>query len=86
MKALVCRGPGKKQLEDMPKLVPREATDALVRINKTTICGTDLHILKDDRVLISCITACGNSSLITLRSMTPSRPMIRLAMPGGNAL
>ena len=75
----------------MPKPVRREATDAVVRMTKTTICGTDLHILKGDlpsvtaerilghegigvieevgtgvsrfrrgdRVLISCITACG---------------------------
>ena len=91
MKALVYRGPGKKQLENMAKPGLREATDAVVRMVKTTICGTDLHILKGDlptvavgrilghegigvidevgtgvsrfrkgdRVLISCITACG---------------------------
>src|SRR5471032_1877134 len=91
MKALVYHGPGKKNLEDVPKPALREATDAVVRVTKTTICGTDLHILKGDlpsvapgrilghegigvmeeagagvsrfrqgdRVLISCITACG---------------------------
>lgn len=91
MKALVYHGPDKKRLEDMPMPVLQEATDALVRITRTTICGTDLHILKGDvptagegrilghegigvveeagagvtrfhkgdRVLISCITACG---------------------------
>src|SRR5471032_850420 len=91
MKALVYHGPGKKNLEDVPKPALREATDAVVRITKTTIFGTDLHILKGDlpsvtagrilghegigvideagagvtrfhrgdRVLISCITACG---------------------------
>ena len=91
MKALVYHGPGKKKLEDVPKPALREATDAVVRMTKTTICGTDLHILKGDvatvaegrvlghegigvieeigtgvscfhkgdRVLISCITACG---------------------------
>jgi alcohol dehydrogenase len=48
MKALVYRGPGKKQLEEMPKPALREATDAVVRMTKTTICGTDLHILKGD--------------------------------------
>jgi alcohol dehydrogenase len=91
MKALVYQGPRKKALED--RAVPEIAspTDAIVRITKTTICGTDLHILKGDvptcepgrilghegvgiidkvgggvtafhagdRVLISCITACG---------------------------
>jgi alcohol dehydrogenase len=48
MKALVYLGPGKKQLQDMPMPTLREATDAVVRITKTTICGTDLHILKGD--------------------------------------
>jgi len=48
MKALVYHGPGKKLLEDMPKPTLREASDALVRITKTSICGTDLHILKGD--------------------------------------
>ena len=91
MKALVYRGPGKKALEDRAKPAITAATDAIVRIVKTTICGTDLHILKGDvptcepgrilghegvgvidkvgpavttfkpgdRVLISCISACG---------------------------
>jgi alcohol dehydrogenase len=91
MKALVYRGPGKKTLEDHPKPDISVPTDAIVKITKTTICGTDLHILKGDlptcepgrilghegvgvvekigaavtafkpgdRVLISCVTACG---------------------------
>jgi alcohol dehydrogenase len=91
MKALVYHGPGQKKLDDLPKPALQEPTDAVVRITKTTICGTDLHILKGDvptvaegrvlghegigvivetgsgvtqfhrgdRVLISCITACG---------------------------
>jgi alcohol dehydrogenase len=91
MKALVYHGPGEKSLDERPKPAPRDPGDAIVRITKTTICGTDLHILKGDvatcapgrilghegvgvietvgagvtafkagdRVLISCITACG---------------------------
>src|ERR1700689_1843665 len=91
MKAFVYRGPGKKALEDRPKPEITAPTDAIVKIVKTTICGTDLHILKcdvptcqpgrilghegvgiidavgpavtafkpGDRVLISCISACG---------------------------
>jgi alcohol dehydrogenase len=48
MKALIYNGPGKKALENRP--IPRidAATDAVVKILKTTICGTDLHILKGD--------------------------------------
>jgi alcohol dehydrogenase len=91
MKALVYLGPVKKALEERPKPEITAPTDAIVKITKTTICGTDLHILKGDvpscqpgrilghegvgivdkagsavtafrpgdRVLISCISACG---------------------------
>jgi alcohol dehydrogenase len=91
MKALVYSGPGSKSLEDRAKPEVKLPGDAIVKIVKTTICGTDLHILKGDvatckpgtvlghegvgvidavgpgvttfkagdRVLISCITACG---------------------------
>ena len=43
MKALIYRGPGKKALEDHPKPDIAAATDAIVKMTKTTICGTDLH-------------------------------------------
>ena len=91
MKALVYHGPGQKAWEDVPKPAISSDTDAIVRVDATTICGTDLHILKGDvpavtdgrilgheavgtvdavgagvktvkvgdRVLVSCITACG---------------------------
>lgn len=91
MKALVYLGPGRKALEERPIPDIKAPTDAVVKIAKTTICGTDLHILKGDvptcepgrilghegvgrvektgpgvttfkpgdRVLISCISACG---------------------------
>jgi alcohol dehydrogenase len=48
MKALVYEGPGKKAWKDMPPPRIRKPTDAIVRIDTTTICGTDLHILKGD--------------------------------------
>ena len=48
MKALVYHGPGQRALDDMPKPEIRSATDAIVRITRTTICGTDLHIMKGD--------------------------------------
>ena len=91
MQALVYHGPGHKRLDDRPKPTLAGPTDAIVRVTRTTICGTDLHILKGDvpavtdgrilgheavgtvetvgagvknvkvgdRVLVSCITACG---------------------------
>ncbi len=48
MKALVYLGPGKRVLADRPRPVVELATDAVVKITHTTICGTDLHILKGD--------------------------------------
>src|SRR5450631_226660 len=48
MQALVYQGPGKKALESRPKPDITAPTDAIVKITKTTICGTDLHILKGD--------------------------------------
>jgi alcohol dehydrogenase len=91
MKALVYHGPGQKAWEEVEKPTIRDDTDAIVRVDAVTICGTDLHILKGDvpavtdgrilgheavgtvesvgsgvktvrpgdRVLVSCITACG---------------------------
>jgi alcohol dehydrogenase len=48
MKALVYNGPNKLALENRQKPDLIEPTDAIVRITTTTICGTDLHILKGD--------------------------------------
>lgn len=48
MKAFVYLGIGKKTLEDRPMPEIIAPTDAIVRVTKTTICGTDLHILKGD--------------------------------------
>src|SRR5579859_3217284 len=91
MHALVYHGPGQKAWEEVPKPTLLDDTDAIVRVDVTTICGSDLHILKGDvaevtdgrilgheavgtveevgssvknlrvgdRVLVSCITACG---------------------------
>ncbi len=48
MNALVYQGPGEKSWKSVPVPVLRAPTDAIVKIVKTTICGTDLHILKGD--------------------------------------
>jgi len=48
MKALVYHGVGKKAWEEKPKPTINKTTDAVVKILKTTICGTDLHIMKGD--------------------------------------
>ncbi|GHE55783.1 zinc-dependent alcohol dehydrogenase family protein [Streptomyces capitiformicae] len=91
MKGLVFHGPGQSSWQEVPDPGVKDATDAIVRVEAVTICGTDLHILKGDvpevrsgtvlgheavgevvevgsdvrtvrpgdRVLVSCITACG---------------------------
>jgi len=48
MEALVYHGPGQRAWEEVPDPKIEEPTDALVRIDTSTICGTDLHILKGD--------------------------------------
>ena len=48
MQALVYHGPGQKKLENRAQPTIQVPTDAIVRITRTTICGTDLHILKGD--------------------------------------
>ncbi|MDQ1483452.1 MAG: alcohol dehydrogenase [Actinomycetota bacterium] len=92
MKALVYHGPNNKAWEEVPNPKIVDPTDVIVQVDTTTICGTDLHILKGDvptvtdgrilghegvgtitevgsavgkfvvgdRVIISCITACGS--------------------------
>ena len=48
MKALVFHGPGVKAWEDVARPTLDADTDAIVQVDTTTICGTDLHILKGD--------------------------------------
>ena len=48
MKALVYHGPGNKAWEEVPDPQIQQPTDVIVRVDTTTICGTDLHILEGD--------------------------------------
>ena len=48
MRALVYHGPGNKAWEEVPDPTLQADTDAIVRVDAVTICGTDLHILKGD--------------------------------------
>lgn len=48
MRAIVYHGPGSKEWEEVPKPTVQDDTDAIVRVDAVTICGTDLHILKGD--------------------------------------
>ena len=59
MKALVYHGPGQKAWEEVPTPTILDRTDAIVRVDATTICGTDLHILKGD---VPAVTDGGSSA------------------------
>ena len=48
MKALVYHGPGQRSWDTVPDPTIIDPTDIVVRIDSSTICGTDLHILKGD--------------------------------------
>jgi alcohol dehydrogenase len=48
MKAIVYHGPGNKAFEERPKPTLQKPTDAIVKVVATTICGSDLHILRGD--------------------------------------
>jgi alcohol dehydrogenase len=48
MRAVVYHGPGQKSWDEVPKPQIVDGTDAIVRVDAVTICGTDLHILKGD--------------------------------------
>ena len=48
MRALVYHGPGHKATEEVPEPEITDDGDVIVRVDATTICGTDLHILAGD--------------------------------------
>ena len=48
MRALVYHGPGRKSWDEVPDPEITDDGDIIVRVDATTICGTDLHILKGD--------------------------------------
>ena len=48
MRALIYKGPGQRALEERPWPIIQQPGDAIVRLTRTAICGTDLHILKGD--------------------------------------
>ena len=71
MLALVYHGPGRKQLEDRVKPALQAATDAIVRITRTTICGTDLHILKGDVPTCKAGTVLGHEGVGIIDAVGP---------------
>jgi alcohol dehydrogenase len=66
MKGLVYGGPGVRTWQDVPDRVIQEPTDAIVRIDTATICGTDLHILKGDVPEVTPGTILGHEAVGTI--------------------
>ncbi|MEP6910066.1 MAG: alcohol dehydrogenase catalytic domain-containing protein, partial [Actinomycetota bacterium] len=66
MKALVFHGPEQRSWETAPDPTVLAATDAVVRIDSTTICGTDLHILKGDVPAVEPGTILGHEAIGTV--------------------
>jgi alcohol dehydrogenase len=66
MKALVYHGPGKRAWEQVPDPVIQEPTDIVVKIDTSTICGTDLHILKGDVPAVKPGTILGHEAVGTV--------------------
>jgi alcohol dehydrogenase len=66
MKALVDHGPGAKAWEDVPDPKIEQATDVIVKMDTTTICGTDLHILKGDVATVAAGRILGHEGVGTI--------------------
>ena len=66
MKALVYHGPGQRAWEDVPDPVIEQPTDIVVRIDSSTICGSDLHILKGDVPAVKPGTILGHEAVGTV--------------------
>jgi alcohol dehydrogenase len=66
MKALVYHGPGKRSWDDVAEPVLQEPTDVIVKIDASTICGTDLHILKGDVPEVKPGTILGHEAVGTI--------------------
>jgi alcohol dehydrogenase len=66
MKGLVYHGPGQKSWDEVPDPAIVEPTDAIVRIDASTICGTDLHILKGDVPEVERGTILGHEAVGTI--------------------
>ena len=72
MKALVYHGPGKRAWEDKPHPTIQDPGDAIVRITTSTICGTDLHILKGDLPAVTDGRILGHEGIGVIEQVGPA--------------
>src|SRR5688572_6204843 len=83
MKALVYHGPGQRAWESAPDPTVLEPTDAIVRVDSSTICGTDLHILKGDVPEVKPGTILGHEAVGTIVEVGAAVTTVR---PGDRVL
>lgn len=83
MKALVYHGPGQRGWDTVEDPRILDPTDAIVRIDTTTICGTDLHILKGDVPETTPGTILGHEAVGTVQEVGAS---VSTVMPGDRVL
>lgn len=72
MHALVYRGPGQRAWQEVPDPRLEADTDAIVRVDATTICGTDLHILKGDTPEVAPGRILGHEAVGTVEAVGPA--------------
>jgi alcohol dehydrogenase len=83
MKALVYHGPGQRGWDTVPDPTILDPTDAIVRIDTSTICGTDLHILKGDVPETTPGTVLGHEAVGTVQEVGSS---VSTVAPGDRVL
>lgn len=83
MKAIVYHGPGNKAWEEVAKPTIKEDTDAIVRVDATTICGTDLHILKGDVPAVTDGRILGHEAVGTVETVGAG---VKTVKPGDRVL
>jgi alcohol dehydrogenase len=83
MKAIIYHGPGNKAWEEVAKPTIKEDTDAIVRVDATTICGTDLHILKGDVPAVTDGRILGHEAVGTVETVGTG---VKTVKPGDRVL
>src|SRR6202166_807131 len=83
MRALVYHGPGNKAWEEVSKPTLLADTDAIVRVDAVTICGSDLHILKGDVPAVTDGRILGHEAVGTVEAVGASVKTLR---PGDRVL
>src|SRR3954452_8373751 len=83
MRALVYHGPGSKSWQEVPDPVLLESTDAIIGVDTTTICGTDLHIMKGDVPEVTDGRILGHEAVGTVESVGSAVKNVR---PGDRVL